>query len=339
MFGFFEPKGFDGLPDLFVDALEARIGEDDLTLLQALGKQHGLFYQRFFRQPRARYLLIEDQLLRLAELLTSLANQLGHQRRFADAEEFYLLALRIESGLKFAHLGLANLYSTQGNVSKAARHARGALRTMRKSKQEDDGEALQAKAFLAKILAEEHLLKTLSTAELARARDLTGDRKLTPETNRAFGSIVLAIADTEAPQAFADYQALFAEVLFHAANEHALAFTDQSENHHLPTASYVARRNHLDPAMQLLDLAKRLYPEHLDAWILSTNVLGIALTLGANENEKLVTAARGALALLARLENGDTTVYTKDPELRRSGLRQMREHLESAIEDGESGFD
>lgn len=205
------PRGFNRLPPDFVDILERRMGENNFTLLELLGRERGLFRQKFFRQPYAEYYRYEEQLSALAMLVTSLANQLGERNELDDAREFYVLALCIQPDLQFAHFGLANLYAVQGKLERAVEHVRATLRAIKQASAHDV-ESDQAKAYMARLLAQRHLLKSLSERQLDRVMELVNQSALPPDTSAVFESIELAIAETESLQAFTDYQYLLADV-------------------------------------------------------------------------------------------------------------------------------
>lgn len=154
MIGRFGAKGFGALPKDLVDVLRTRLGEDGFQSVQELGRKHGLFYQRYFKQPKASYQDHDLQLDSFAMLLTSLANQLGSQDVLVDAEQLYQLALRVRPDFLWAHQGLAILCHIQGRVAEAVAHAKEGLARLEADDDPQAPDVVQSKALLNQILAE-----------------------------------------------------------------------------------------------------------------------------------------------------------------------------------------
>ena len=221
MFGWLRPRGIDALPSTFVDALRERVGEDGLAALRTLGREHGLFRHRFFQQPRKSYDDTDTQLRQFAAALAGVAGRLGEPPLGEPAIRLYRLALTLDPDLTEAHQGLAVHASLQGRTSDAATHARAALRALRGARPSPTDDDLPSRVVLARVLAEAHLEDRLGKEALARARELAAGHELHGRAAELYATAILAIADSEAPEAYTAYRRLFADHLVDAA--HALA--------------------------------------------------------------------------------------------------------------------
>lgn len=331
MFGLFRPRGFDALPTTFVDALRERVGERRLATLGVLGRDHGLFRQRFFHQPRAHFDDVDTQLRRLAATVAALADRLGQRQPAGRAGELYELALAIQPDLIEAHQGLAVLDSLQGRTSEAAGHARAALRALRGARRPGTDDELRAQAVLARVLAEAHLEERLGKEALARARDLAADHDLRGRAAALYAAAILEIADSGSPEAFTAYRRLFADRLVDAAHDRAgtpaTPADGDDRTHPMARASAASSSD----VLELLQYARALYPEHLDAWIFAATFRGRGVDMTTAMHRETAALAREALALLSRLQYGEDEVFTKDPSLLSSDRKQMRKRLEGLL--------
>jgi hypothetical protein len=118
----FTIPGWETLPREFVDRLRSRLDAEALMQLDALMEQHGVFRQRFFRQPSALGADPAASVADFARLLGSLANHIAEKEPGA-AERAYGISLRLRPEENLAHAGLAFLLEKTGRAREAAREA------------------------------------------------------------------------------------------------------------------------------------------------------------------------------------------------------------------------
>jgi hypothetical protein len=115
-------RGWDALPQAFVDHVRGQLDEHERTQLDGLMERYRLFEQRFFRSASALGADSRAGAVDFARLLNSTGNHLRKDEP-GDAERAYRLSLRLRPDENLAHAGLALLLQSTGRNREATREA------------------------------------------------------------------------------------------------------------------------------------------------------------------------------------------------------------------------
>ena len=110
---FWEKKGWDVLPKMFVNQLKRKLGVEKFAKLDQIAQKYNIFNQKIFEDP-AQFEDDPDFVIEKFSLfLGSMANQLAQHDHQEDAETLYHISLTLKSDENPSHGGLAVLYFQQ----------------------------------------------------------------------------------------------------------------------------------------------------------------------------------------------------------------------------------
>jgi hypothetical protein len=126
----FGTSGWDALPSVFVQSLKERIGNDGFYLLDHFAKKYKIFNQKFFNDTERFESEPEHMLGMFSLFIGSMGNQISQKGKIKDAEQLYLISIKLKNEGNPSHGSLAIIYAQTNRIKEAKREAAIALKTI-----------------------------------------------------------------------------------------------------------------------------------------------------------------------------------------------------------------